>query len=106
MEDETDKKIGDLIQPDILDALTRLVLINAGLFKRRRVSQLQTGLMKSIPFHVSPSKSVQAPMITQIQKFRYTEFESFQVLESSHMVNELSMIYCFIVFDHLYKIYS
>jgi serine protease inhibitor len=92
VEDKTQDKIKDLIQPGILDALTRLVLVNAIYFKGNWESKFKTNLTKDAPFYVSPSKSVQAPIMTQKQEFRYAEIETLQVLELPYVGDELSMI--------------
>jgi len=92
VEDKTQDKIKNLIQPGILDALTRLVLVNAIYFKGNWESQFKTSRTKDAPFYLSPNNSVQAPIMTQKQKFRYGEIETLQVLELPYVGDELSMI--------------
>ena len=91
-EDQTQQKIKDLIQPGALDALTRLVLVNAIYFKGNWKIQLETGRTKDAPFYISPDNSVQVPMMAQKQTFGYAEYETLQVLELPYVGGELSMI--------------
>lgn len=92
VEDRTQNKIKDLIQPGILDALSRLVLVNAIYFKGNWMSQFKADKTKDAPFHTSSKKSVQAPMMTQKEKFRYVDLGSFEMLKLPYVGNEISMI--------------
>jgi serpin B len=92
VEDQTDDKIKNLIQPGILDDLTRLVLVNAIYFKGTWESQFKADKTKDAPFHLSSNKSVQAPMMTQKEKFRYADLGSFDMLKLPYIENEMSMI--------------
>lgn len=92
VEDKTQGKIKNLIQPGILDALTRLVLVNAIYFKGNWESQFEADKTKDAPFHMPSKKSVQAPMMTQEEKFRYADLEFFEMLELPYVGNEMSMI--------------
>jgi len=92
VENKTHDKIKDLIQPGILDTLTRLVLVNAIYFKGNWESQFKTSLTKEAPFYISSSKSVRAPIMTQKQKFKYAKIETLQVLELPYVGGELSMV--------------
>lgn len=92
VEDKTQSKIKDLIQPGILNALTRLVLVNAIYFKGNWESQFKADKTKDAPFYVSPKKSVQVPMMTQKQKFEYANLRSFEILKLPYVGNEMSMI--------------
>lgn len=92
VEDKTEDKIKDLIQPGILDALTRLVLVNAIYFKGNWESQFKADQTKNAHFYVSPEKYVQTPMMTQKQEFGYAELESLQIVQLPYAGNELSML--------------
>jgi serpin B len=92
VEDKTQNKIKDLIQPGILTALARLVLVNAIYFKGNWESQFKADKTKDAPFHISSKKSVQAPMMTQEQKFGYADLGSLKMLELPYVGNEMSMI--------------
>ena len=92
VEDKTQDRIKDLIQPGILDALTRLVLVNAIYFKGDWESQFEASQTKDSPFHVSPERSVRAPMMKQKNRFGYAEIGNLQILELPYVGNELSLI--------------
>ena len=92
VEDNTQDKIKNLIQPGILDALTRLVLVNAIYFKGNWASQFKASQTKDASFFTSPGKSIQTPMMIQKQKFRYAELKSLKILELPYAGNELSML--------------
>ncbi|MCP4578818.1 MAG: serpin family protein [Deltaproteobacteria bacterium] len=92
VEDKTHEKIKDIIQPGILDALTRLVLVNAIYFKGNWAGQFKPEQTKIAPFFVSSEESVQHPLMSQKQKFRYAKLESLRILELPYVGNELSMI--------------
>lgn len=92
VEDKTHDKIKNLIQPGVLDAMTRLVLVNAIYFKGKWGSPFKASLTKDAPFHVASDKSVQAPMMTQQREFGYAETDALQVLELPYAGGGLSMI--------------
>ena len=92
VEDKTQDKIKDLIQPGILDALTRLVLVNAIYFKGNWETQFKADKTKDALFHISSKKSVQTAMMTQRNEFRYADLETFEMLELPYVGNEMSMI--------------
>ena len=92
VEDKTQDKIKNLIQLGILDPLTRLVLVNAIYFKGNWESQFQTDKTEVASFHTSSNQSIQVPMMTQKEKFKYADLGSFQMLELPYVRNEMSMI--------------
>jgi serpin B len=92
VEEKTDGKIKDLIPPGMLDALTRLVLVNAIYFKGNRASQFDRSLTRDAPFWVTLDEQVQVPMMTQKHEFRYGESAGLQVLELPYSGADLSMI--------------
>ena len=93
VKDKTQNKIKNLMQPGVLNALTRLVLVNAIYFKGNWENQFEVSRTKDETFFVSPEKSVQTPMMNQKRtSFRYAEFDSLQILELPYVGNELSML--------------
>lgn len=92
VEKKTESKITDLLQPRDLTDLTRLVLVNAIYFKGSWASQFKAGNTKSAPFHVSPDKAVQAPMMTQKLECRYASLSQMDILEMTYVGGGLSMI--------------
>ena len=73
VEGKTRQKIKELIKPGILTPLTRLVLVNAIYFKGNWENQFATGFTKDAPFFVSAKKSVNASLMQQTERFKYSE---------------------------------
>jgi len=92
VEEKTAEKIRDLIQPGVLDALTRLVLTNAIHFKGTWAHQFDKALTKDAPFWVTPTETVEAPMMAQKREFRYAERGQLQILELPYLGDDLSLI--------------
>ncbi|MBW1809929.1 MAG: serpin family protein [Deltaproteobacteria bacterium] len=92
VEEKTQAKIKNLIPPNLLDSLTRLVLVNAIYFKGNWKSQFEASQTKDAPFYVTAKKTVQAPTMSQKHKFGYAETKSLQVLELPYLGSDLSMI--------------
>ena len=92
VEEKTESKIQELVPSGILDALTRLVLVNAIYFKGNWANQFDQSLTRDAPFWVTPDESVQVPMMTQEHAFRYGEGDGLQVLELPYTGDDLSMV--------------
>ena len=92
VEGKTERKIKDIIQPGVLDALTRLVLVSAIYFKGNWESQFKRSATKHVPFHLSQKKSVSVPMMNQTETFGYTEHENVQILELPYVGSDLSRL--------------
>lgn len=92
VEQKTENKITDLLQPADLSALTRLVLVNAIYFKARWASQFKPGDTKAAPFHVAPDRTVQTPMMTQELKCRYARLPQMDILELPYAGGAISMM--------------
>lgn len=92
VEDRTQDKIKNLIPQGIINTLTRLVLVNAIYFKGLWDSQFEVKQTKNAPFFLSDEKSVQTPMMSQKQKFKYADLDSCQILELPYKGKELSML--------------
>ena len=92
VEDKTKDKIKDMLQPMDLNELTRLVLVNAIYFKGDWVYQFGPASTQDAPFYVSLLKTIQAPMMTQEEEFKYAEFKSLQIVELPYLGEDLSML--------------
>ena len=92
VEEKTEDKIQDMIPPGLLNALTRLVLVNAIYFKGDWASQFDPSLTSDAPFWVTPDTQVQAPMMSQVHGFGYGEGDGLQVLELAYAGDDLSMV--------------
>jgi serpin B len=92
VEAKTNDKIVDLLKPGMLDAATRLVLVNAIYFKGNWVHKFDPARTQDEPFHVSSETIVTAPLMRQTSNFGYAEFPDLQVLELPYEGNEVSMV--------------
>ncbi len=92
VEDETNKKIKDLIPGGILGRETALVLTNAIYFNGDWASQFGKKATTDAPFTLADDKKVQVAMMRQKGKFRYFETKDFQALALPYVKDELSMV--------------
>ena len=92
VEEKTKDKIKNLIQPGVLDAVTRLVLVNAIYFKGNWAIQFDEKWTKDDTFYLLSGRTVQTPLMTQKEEFPYGDGEFLQVLELPYVGESLSMI--------------
>ena len=92
VEEKTQNRIKDLIQPGMLDPSTRLVLANAIYFKGKWSMAFKREATKDAPFHPSAGEAVQAPTMVQTAQFGYADHGELQVLELPYGAKELSMV--------------
>jgi serpin B len=92
VEQKTQDRIQELIPRGILDALTRLVLVNAIYFKGNWKSAFQPEKTEEAPFYTAPGKTVQVSLMTQLQKFGYAEDDELQILELPYAGEDVSML--------------
>jgi serpin B len=89
---QTDQKIKNIIQPGVLNALTRLVLVNAIYFKGFWDTQFKPDDTREMVFWLSDGDTVKLPMMNQKHEFGYWENEWLQVLEIPYKNESLSLI--------------
>jgi len=92
VEQKTDNKIKDLLQPGVLDPLTRMVLTNAIYFKGDWLTPFPKARTEDEDFHLSAAQNVKAPLMHLNEGFDYFDGGTFQVLEIPYESRELSMI--------------
>jgi len=92
VDNKTSGKIKDLIAPDILDPLTRLVLTNAIYFKGDWAEKFNKELTKPIKFSLSKTEQKDVQTMFQKGEFNYQDAETVKVLELPYKGNDLSMI--------------
>ena len=92
VEDKTNQKIKDLIPSGTLDAMTRLVLVNAIYFKGKWSSPFKAEVTRDAPFRLPSGQTVQAPLMFQKEHFHYGANDDLQVLEMPYAGDDLSML--------------
>ncbi|UCF50433.1 MAG: serpin family protein [Thermoplasmatales archaeon] len=95
IEEQTNDKIKDMISPDILSDLTKLVLTNAIYFKGLWDSPFDPKLTYESDFELTNGETVKVDMMSKPKdsKFNFTQTEDLQVLEMDYYGNELSMFF-------------
>jgi serpin B len=92
VEQQTDDKIIDLLQPGTLSQRTKLVLTNAIYFKGDWQTQFDKAQTGEEDFHLSAVQNAKAPMMHRDGGFNYFDGGTFQILEIPYKSAELSMI--------------
>ena len=87
IEEQTDRKIKDLLAPGVLDASTRLVLTNAIYFKARWENEFSPSATADAPFHLSGRQQITAPLMHLRRRLRYGESGELQTLELPYAGN-------------------
>jgi serpin B len=90
--DQTENRIEDLIPPDAIDPLTRLVLTNAIYFNAAWAEPFEPDRTEDGPFHLLDGGEVTVPMMRQTTSFGYAEDEGVQAVELPYDGGELSMV--------------
>ncbi|XP_034429056.1 leukocyte elastase inhibitor-like [Hippoglossus hippoglossus] len=94
VEKQTQGKIQDLLAQDVVDNMTRLVLVNAIYFKGNWNEQFKESDTKDDHFRINKNESKPVKMMHQKTKFPLTFISEFncQVLEIPYKGEELSML--------------
>ncbi|OWR46227.1 serpin-2 [Danaus plexippus plexippus] len=94
VEDQTNNKIRKLIPADSLNAGTSLVLVNAIYFKGPWRSPFDPLNTSDQPFHISPSETVDVPMMYKEDDFFYSESKELnaQLLCLEYVKSKASML--------------
>ena len=88
---ETRERIGELIEPDILDPPPVLVLTNAIYFKGNWAKRFSKKKTKRARFTLPNGDKVQVRIMYQKEKFNYAAERGLQVLEMPYRRGDLSM---------------
>merc|ERR1712130_1029779 len=93
VEQITQSKIKDLIKPDMLNSLTRLVLVNAIYFKGDWASKFDVKKTTEEDFHLEDGSTKKVPMMRQTKKFEFAILEelSASMLELPYKGGRLSL---------------
>ena len=92
VERRTSQKIKELITPEMLDTMTRLVVTNAIYFRCRWAEQFDKERTKEAPFTCADGHQVDALMMNQTAQYSIIETEDFQALELPYVGDKLSMV--------------
>lgn len=92
VEDHTNERIRDLIQPGILDANTRLVLTNAIYFNGSWMYPFDTKSTASSLFHVSKLESIETDFMHQTGSFPYYGDEEIQAIALPYKDNRMDLM--------------
>ena len=92
VEDQTNKKIVDLLPGGSIDSYTKLVLVNAIYFKGDWQTKFKTESTNDSDFFVSAEKKVTAKIMNQKEDFSYLDDGTFQYLELPYKGEDMSMI--------------
>lgn len=79
VEEKTDNKIKDLINPDVLDGDTRLVHINAIYFKGTWDKRFRSELTHKLKFWASETESKEIDFLHQKNTFTYGKFDDLGI---------------------------
>ena len=92
--EQTNNKITDIVPQDAVDALTRLILVNAVYFKGNWLKKFDINSTADKDFHISPNESVKVKMMHMSKaKFSYGVNSELhcQVIELPYAGENLSM---------------
>jgi serpin B len=89
---QTKERIKDIVAPEMMKPLTRLVLTNAIYFKGQWQSKFRKEGTVTEPFFFAAGQSNPVPMMHQGGHFRFAETDGMQVLELPYQGKRLSMV--------------
>ena len=92
VEQRTENKIRELLQPGSLDRYTRLVLTNAIYFKGDWEERFKKEDTKDEDFRLFAARAIKTPLMHMTRGLNYFDGVSFQALEIPYKKKELSMI--------------
>jgi serpin B len=92
VEGRTRERIKDLIAQGVLDALTRMVLVNAVYMKAKWEHEFDPKLTRPQPFAAGGGAPVSAPLMYQKEHFPLLETDTFQAIELPYKGRQVSML--------------
>jgi len=94
IEEKTNDKIKDMIKPDMISDLTKLVLTNAIYFKGEWDSPFDPKKTYETDFEILSGENVKVDMMRDPDGnfFNYSETDDLQILELDYYGNDLSMV--------------
>jgi serpin B len=91
VEDATEGTIKDIVPDGILNARTRLVLVNAIYFNAKWEDPFSKSDTRRESFNLLDGSTVMVPMMSQDEVYRYWKGSSLQVFEMPYLGRELAM---------------
>jgi serpin B len=92
VEEKTNNKIKDLLQPKAVTPATRLVLVNAIYFKASWLEPFSKNLTKDEEFTIPGSPALKVPTMNRAFFVNHLANDDFQLAQLSYKDNELSMV--------------
>jgi serpin B len=92
VEKQTNNKIQNLLGPGTVTSLSRLILTNAIYFKAAWADQFSKTATENKDFHLSASKTIQAPTMYNSGGYEYLKGPSFQGLVLPYEKGQISML--------------
>ncbi|XP_053344826.1 leukocyte elastase inhibitor-like [Clarias gariepinus] len=94
VEEKTEGRIKDIMQPGMVTPMTRLALVNAIYFMGKWKHVFKTINTKEMPFKINQNKTKPVQMMYQTKKFLYNYIDEYklQVLDLPYLDDELSMV--------------
>lgn len=89
---QTKDKIPEIISPEDLTELTRMVLVNAVYFKGSWAKAFQPAKTRKMDFYSQGAGKIQADMMSQESEFPYAQFPDLSVLELPYRGDGLCML--------------
>jgi serpin B len=92
VEEQTEKRIRDLIPPGAVNADTRLALVNAIYFLGDWAEPFEKNATRPRPFHVTPTTPKDVPTMHRLATLRFAPGEGRKALELPYKGDQLSMV--------------
>ncbi len=89
--ENTEDRIRDLIPPDVINPLTRMVLTNAIYFNASWSYPFVEANTRQRPFHLLDGSAVDVPMMKTEEEFLYAAGDGYQAVDLPYAGDELSM---------------
>lgn len=90
--DETENRIKDLVSPEVIDANSRLVLVNAIYFKASWLSWFDPSNTRDGPFTLNDGSEVTVPLMRQTWDLSYAEGDGYQVVQLPYKGDAVDML--------------
>ncbi len=89
--ESTEDRIRDLIPPDVISSLTRMVLTNAIYFNASWTYPFNEASTRQHPFHLLDDTAIDVPMMRTSEDFGYAAGDGYQAVDLPYVGHEMSM---------------